>query len=93
MAKIVVIAKCKDQAKWEQGFRSHGGLFRNDYKVTKPVSYGMGEDNHVIACLEPNDLSAALKMLDSPATHEAMESDGLLRDTVQVFVLEKELAL
>jgi hypothetical protein len=32
-----------------------------------------------------------MKMMDSPATAEAMESDGILRDTVKVFVLDKEL--
>jgi hypothetical protein len=38
MTKIVVIAKCKDQAKWEAGFRTHGDLFRTAYGVSKPLS-------------------------------------------------------
>jgi hypothetical protein len=91
MAKIVVVAKCKDHAKWEAGFNTHGNFFRDEYGVTKPVSYGLGEDNYVVASFEPNDLAKAIKALDSPATAEAMESDGLVRDTVKVFVLDKEL--
>lgn len=91
MPRIVIVAKCKDQAKWEQGFRTHGEIFRNDYKVTKPVSYGTGDDSHVAVCVDSDDLSAAMNALGSAATAEAMETDGLLRDTVKVFVLDKEL--
>ncbi len=91
MAKVVVVAKSKDQAKWEAGFKTHGQLFRSEYAVTKPVSYGMGDDNYVVACFESDDLAKAMKALESPATAEAMESDGLVRDTVNVFVLDKEL--
>jgi hypothetical protein len=34
-----------------------------------------------------------MSAISSPETAEAMESDGLLRDTVKVFVLDKELAV
>lgn len=93
MTTIVVIAKCKDQAKWEAGFRTHAELFRAAYAVSKPVRYGMGEDEYVAACFETNDLATAMSAISSPETAEAMESDGLLRDTVKVFVLDKELAV
>ncbi|MGB8909227.1 MAG: hypothetical protein WCC84_10810 [Candidatus Cybelea sp.] len=93
MTKILVIAKCKDQAKWEAGFRTHGDLFKTAYGISTPVSYGMGEDNHVVACFETNDLAKAHSALSSPETAKAMESDGLLRDTVKVFVLDKEVAV
>jgi hypothetical protein len=91
MARIVVVAKCKDQGKWEAGFKTHGEMFRSHYGITKPVSYGMGEDNRVVACFEPDDLATAMKSLDSPETKAAMESDGLVMDSVSVFVLDKEL--
>lgn len=90
MAKIVVVCQCEDQAKWEAGFRTHGELFRR-YSISKPVSYGMGENNFVVACFEPNDLATAMKMLDSPETEAAMKFDGLVMDSVKVFVLDKEL--
>lgn len=93
MTTIVVIAKCKDQSKWEAGFRTHGELFRTAYGVTTPVSYGIGEDNYVGACFETSDLAKSMAAISSPETATAMESDGLLRDTVQVFVFDKELAV
>jgi len=93
MTKIVVIAKCKDQTKWEAGFRTHGDLFRTAYGVTTPVSYGMGEDDYVGTCFDTSDLAKAMSAISSPETAKAMESDGLLRDTVQVFVFDKELAV
>lgn len=91
MTKIVVIAKCKDQAKWEAGFRTHGDLFRTVYGVSKPVSYGMGEDSYVGACFEISDLAKAATAISSPDTANAMENDGLILDTVKVLVLDKEL--
>lgn len=93
MTRIVVIAKCKDQTKWETGFRTHGDLFRTAYGISKPVSYGLGEDDYVGACFETGDLAKAMSAISSPETAKAMESDGLFRDTVQVFVFDKELAV
>ncbi len=93
MAKILVIAKCKDQPKWEAGFRTHGDLFKTAYGISKPVSYGMAEDDYVVACFETSDLAKVNSAISSPETAKAMESDGLLRDTVKVFVLDKELAV
>jgi hypothetical protein len=93
MPKIVVLAKCKDQAKWEAGFRTHADLFRTAYGVSKPVSYGMGEDGYVGACFETGDLTKVMSAISSPDTVEAMENDGLLRDTVKVFIFDKELAV
>ena len=91
MARIVVVAKCQDRGKWEAGFKTHGEMFRRSYGITKPVSYGMSEDNDVVACFEPDDLATAMKSLDTPETLAAMESDGLIMDSVSVFILDKEL--
>jgi hypothetical protein len=93
MARIVVAAKCKDRGTWEAGFKTHGEMFRNIYGITKPVSYGMTDDNDVVACFEPNDLTTAMKSLDSAETKAAMESDGLVMDSVSVFILDKELSV
>ena len=91
MSKILVIAQCKGQAKWEAGFRTHADLFRNSYAVSKPVSYGVGEDDYVAACFETSDFAKAMSAISSPETAKAMEFDGILRDTMKVFVLDKEL--
>jgi hypothetical protein len=90
MPKVVVTAQVEDPVKWEKNFRTHGDLFRTQ-TVTKPVSFATIEGNHVAVCLEPDDLETCMKILDSPATAEAMTFDGVKRETVKVFVLDKEL--
>jgi hypothetical protein len=89
MTKIVVTAQVQDAGKWEKGFRTHGDLFKSQ-TVTKPINFSTIDGNHVAVCLEPDDLDTCLKILDSPATAEAMAFDGVKRETVRVFVLDKE---
>lgn len=91
MPKIVVVAQIEDAVKWENDFRTHGDLFRNSYTVTAPVSFAINEGKEVAVCFEPADLKKAMEALNSPATAEAMAADGIKRDTVKVFVLDKEL--
>jgi hypothetical protein len=90
MPKVVVTAQVEDPVKWEKNFKTHGSLFRSQ-TVTRPVSFATIEGNHVAVCLEPDDLDTCMKILDSPATAEAMAFDGVKRETVKVFVLDKEL--
>ena len=89
MTKVVVTAQVQDAVKWEKGFRTHGDLFRSQ-TVTAPINFATIDGNHVAVCLEPDNLDACLKILDSPATAEAMAFDGVKRETVRVFVLDKE---
>jgi len=89
MPKVVVTAQVEDTAKWEQGFRTHRDLFRSQ-SVSKPIDFGASVGNHVAVCIEPDDLDTFMKVMDSPATAEAMASDGVKRETVKVFVLDKE---
>lgn len=93
MAKILVTAKCKDQAQWEAGFRSHAEFFKTAYGASKPVHYGMADDNYVGTCFDVDDVAKFMSAIALPETAEAMEGDGLLRETVKVFVLDKELAM
>ena len=88
MAKVVVTAQVKDPAKWEQGFRTHGDLFRRQ-KLTRPVDYGQS-GNQVAVCFETDDLANLQSMLQSQETADAMEFDGVMRETVNVFVLDKD---
>ena len=55
------------------------------------MGFAINEGNAVAVCFEPADLNKALEALNSPATVEAMTADGVKRDTVKVFVLDKEL--
>ena len=90
MSKIIVVAEVEDLVKWEAGFRTHGDLFRSQ-TITKPIHFGTIAGNQAAICLEPEDLAACMATLDSPATEEAMTSDGVKRETVKVFVLDKTL--
>jgi hypothetical protein len=89
LSKLIVVAQCKDPVKWEQGFRTHADLFKSQ-TVNKPISYGI-EGNQVAVCLEPDDFATCMNVMDSPATATAMDFDGILRDTVKMFVLDHEL--
>ena len=90
MPKVIVTAQVEDVVKWEAGFRTHGDLFRNSYTVTTPVGIAISEENEIAVCFEPEDLDKALEAIRSPATAEAMAVDGVKRETVKVYVMDKE---
>ena len=90
MPKVIAIAEIEDRAKWEAGFRTHADLFRSQ-TVSKPIHFAALEGNRAVICFEPDDLDTFMKILDSPATAEAMAFDGVKRETVQRFVRDKEL--
>ena len=92
MPKVIAIAQVEDATKWEQGFRTHGDLFKSQ-TVSKPIHFTATIDNEVAVCFEPDDLNKFLDIVDSPATKEAMEFDGVKRETVKFFVLDKEFDL
>lgn len=89
MPKVVMTCKVKDAAKWEQEFRTHGQLFRRQ-TVTKPIGIAIHEDNTVAICVEPTDLGIFMEILESESTAQAMKNDGVERDTVQIYVMDRE---
>lgn len=89
MARVVVTGQVGDAAKWEEGFRTHGDLFRK-MTVRKPIHFTATAQNEMILYIEPDDLDKYLEVLDSRATEEAMKFDGVKRDTVRIFVLDKQ---
>ena len=91
MAKVIITAQVEDTTKWEEGFRTHGDLFKSQ-TITKMV-FGIDGKNQVALYSEVEDLDTWREILESPATHEAMAFDGVKRDTVRVFMLDKELDL
>jgi len=92
MAKIVLTAEVEDTAKWEKAFCSHADLFKKMGVATR-YDYAIGEGNHVAVCAEAKDAAAFLTSLESAENVEAMKNDGVKRDTVKVFVVDKNLPL
>lgn len=91
MPRIIITAQVGDSAKWEQGFRTHGGLF-TEYTATA-VHFTVTDENEVTILMEVNDTNKFLELVESQATIDAMESDGVNRDSVKISVLDKEVAL
>ena len=90
MPKIVITAQVEDLAKWEEGFRTHGDLFRSQTTISPASMATSDEDNQVAVYFEVSDLDTFLRVLESPATAEAMAFDGVNRETVKLFILDKE---
>ncbi len=89
MPKVLVTAQVEDAARWEKGFRTHGDLFRSQ-TVNKPINFTVTELNQAFVVFEPENLETYLQILDSPATAEAMDFDGIMRETVNIVVLDQE---
>lgn len=89
MAKIIITAEVSDSADWEKGFRTHGGHFKD--QTIHSIDFTATGDNEVAIVFECEDLEQCLKLMDSPVTEDAMKSDGVKRDTVKMFVLDKEV--
>jgi hypothetical protein len=92
MTKVIITADVEDSAKWEAGFRTHAEMFR-EMSLSKPIQFSANEKNEVALLLEPDDLGLYLKGLESQETADAMAYDGVKRETVKIFILDKELTL
>jgi hypothetical protein len=91
MPKVILTCQVQDSGKWEKGFRTHGDLLRT-YTLQAPVQYAIS-GNEVTICMEPADVDAFKRSMDSPATAEAMAFDGVKRDTVKMSVLDNEVKI
>ena len=92
MPRVVITAEVEDTESWEAGFRSHTDLFR-EQGLADVYEYGIGDGSNVAVCVEVDDADAFLEVLESPENVDAMEADGVIRDTVQVFVIDQELEI
>jgi hypothetical protein len=88
MYKVVIVVEVEDLVKAEEGFRTHADLFKS-LTVTKPIHFGTIGSNQIAACFEPDDVAALVKGMESQASADAMDLDGVKRGTVKVFVLDK----
>jgi len=91
MNKVVITAEIEDSGKWEEGFRTHAELFRS--QTTRAIHFATTNANEVAICFTVENLNKYMEVLNSPTTAEAMAFDGVKRETVKVFVLDKELVL
>ena len=91
MARVIITAEVENSSEWEKGFRTHQALF-TDYTATGIYFTATGE-NQIAILWEVRDLDKFLALVDSPATADAMEFDGVKRDTVKIFQLDKEFDL
>ncbi len=89
MPRVICTAQVEDATKWEQGFRTHGELFKS-MTINKPIHFNVTPQNEIVIYFEPDDLDKYMEILDSRATEEAMEFDGVKRDTVKIVPLDKE---
>jgi hypothetical protein len=92
MARIVVTAQVKDVTAWEEGYRAHAPMLREKMRVGKPIQFTTNaETNEICISAEPDDLQYYLEMAQSPEIAEAMDKNGVLRETVKFYVLDKKL--
>ena len=90
MAKIVLTAQVENLGEWEEAFRKNGDLFRSQ-NLGSPILIGTAGDNE-IALYQEVDLDTFQKAVESSETAEAMARDGVRRETVKVFVLDKDFS-
>jgi len=87
MAKVLITAQVQDGVQWEKGFRTHGDVFKT-YGLLAPVQFTVA-GNEVALCMEPSDAQAFMKTIQAPETAAAMQADGIKRETVKIYVLDK----
>jgi len=88
--RIILTATVDDATEWEQRYRSHGDLFRRVWPGPVPViHFTTTGDNEVVMCTDVDDVDGYFEMVGSPEIVEAMGQDGVHRDTVKIFVLDK----
>ena len=70
MPRVVVTAQVEDLVKWEEGFRTHGDLFRSQ-TVSGPIGIATNEDNEVAVCFDASDLDRFLQG-EPPRVHRRL---------------------
>jgi hypothetical protein len=92
MHKVIVVGKVQDLKRWEAGFRTRGDLFKKQ-SIISPVQFVTPQAGDEIAVLfQVGDLDTFHQVMESPATAEAMAEDGIDKNTVKIFVLDKQFS-
>lgn len=90
MKKVIITATVEDTTQWEAGFRTHVDLFRKQ-TVNTPINFTANDNKEVAIIFEPDDLDTFLALMDTQETADAMAFDGVKKESVKVFILDKEL--
>jgi hypothetical protein len=91
MPRVVALASVENSAEWEQRFRTHVDVFKA-YTATA-VDFATTSDNEIAICFEVENLDTYLQQMKSPEPEAAMAHDGVKRETVKLFVLDKRVDL
>ena len=91
MAKVIITAQVQDGVKWEAAYRTHGDIFKT-YGLTAPVAYTVA-GNEVAMVLETSNLDTLMKALGSQTTADAMAGDGVKKETVKIYALDKSVSV
>jgi hypothetical protein len=89
MTGVVMTAHVKDAARWEKGFRGHADLLKRSGMSN--IHYTIADNNDVVIYFETDDIEAFRSSVQSPEIIRGMEEDGVVRDTVKAYSLEKDV--
>lgn len=88
MPKVIITAKVENPIEWEKGFRSHGELFKR-LTCVSPIHISIQEGNEVALVSDVENLDTYMEILKTDGS-AAMANDGVIRETVKIFVMDKE---
>ena len=90
MPRVVAMIEVEDLPQWEENFRTHGELFRRQ-TIRGQYDYTMIEDgNRVVLSADVEDIDTFFTVLGSPDADDAKDFDGVKRESIQFFVLDKQ---
>jgi hypothetical protein len=94
MPRLVMVGELEDSTTWEERFRSHAGLFSRLFADIgmNVIHFTVTDDGRFVLHSEPSDLDKYFELVESPEIQAAMVEDGVKRETVEIHVLDKELA-
>ena len=89
MAHFVMLCEVDEPEAWEQKFRTHGEIFR---RMGGTATQFTIDGNQVAMHVETADLQTFLQILQSEEIEQAMKDDGVRRETVRSWVLDREFS-
>ena len=94
MARLVMVGEVEESTTWETRFRSHAGLFSKLFSEIdmNVIHFTVTDDGGFVLYSEPSDVDKYFATVESPEIRAAMVEDGVKRETVEIHVLDKELA-
>ena len=88
MHRVVITGQAKDSQKWLEKFPARAHLSKKG--TSRATHYTINDDNRFAIYHEVEDLDTYFEVLKSSATADSMAEDGVVPDSVNVFVLDKQ---